>query len=156
MVDTRRSAVVADAFNGSGADWIDAEVHPPRLVTVAQRVALADGSVRVVSHVELWPWRTVVRGVYAHEHRDPRTGSSNAAQESVAPWRFEPMNADWFAGWLLGDDTGTLYRRTGAGIGGAAGDLWASFNIEFASPVPRQASRLTIHTRDGDRIEVAI
>jgi hypothetical protein len=89
----------------------------------------------------------VIRGVYAH--RQPKS-----ADGWVAPWRAEPMNVEWFAGWRLGDDVGSEYRRTGAGIGGAAGDLWQSFNIEFVSHVPADVSRLRIETPDGDYVEV--
>jgi hypothetical protein len=143
-----------DPSNVTGADWIDPFVHPPRLVAIGHRVELADGSVRVVSHVELWPWRTVVRGVYAH----PRLNAANDGTDSpdtpgwVGPWEAET----WFGGWQLGDDMGSEYRRTGGGMGGAADVPSTDFNIEFASPVPSQATRLTIQTPDGDNIELAI
>ncbi|MAT05343.1 MAG: hypothetical protein CL424_09920 [Acidimicrobiaceae bacterium] len=47
--------------NALHADLVAAFFRPPRVVACGFE-GFADGEVTIVSHVELWPWRTVVRG----------------------------------------------------------------------------------------------
>jgi hypothetical protein len=142
-----------DPPDPTAAELIDAFIHPPRLITIAQRVELTDGRVRVLSHLELWPWRTVISGVYASARR------ADVPQEARArhQWPFVAVDGtDWFSAWQLDDDVETVYDRTGGGGGGSGGDLWATFHVEFVPNVPSRAKRLTIHMPDGDPIQVSV
>jgi hypothetical protein len=52
-------------------EMVETFVHPPRIVVVGARHDLGDDRLLIVSHVELWPWRVVVRGTMAN--RRPAT-----------------------------------------------------------------------------------
>ena len=153
------------------AEFFDAFMYPPILVHVGHRTEWAEGPIRIVSHVELWPWRVVVRGARADRHAVPRPSErfdSRAAHPSIGAGpgtvtgRIVSGRADdRYRGlrgginqWSLSDDIGTQYRMTGGGGIAAAG--WYDFAIEFAPAAPPSCGRLSIRTADSDVIDVPV
>lgn len=132
-------------------EMVEAFVHPPRLVEVARREASGDGRVLVVSHVELWPWRVVVRGVIANHHPttvDPVDGEAMRA-------RFL-LDSEWMTGWSLVDDADSEYHSSTGSMGGSGGDTWVEFHIEWHPCVPAAATTLTIRPPDGNAFDVPL
>ena len=156
------------------AELVDAFVHPPTILTVARRDELSDGRVRIVSHLELWPWRVVVRGVRAnrfptmpkHATRQPyefdessselASGRVDIHEPDAAEVRAFRKESEWMTGWRLSDDVGTEYQLLGAGSGGSGGELWSEFHSEFHPRVPSDARVLSIHPPDDDAFPVAL
>jgi hypothetical protein len=134
----------ADAVH---ADLVARLFHPPRVVACGFEGAV-DDDVTIVSHVELWAWRTVVRGSVT------RVGS--IAYNEGMPDASDPRGdvGSWLREWRLADDVGTEYRPAGAGRGGDG--FCSDVHFSFRTAVPAGATRLTIVTPDGHRIEVPL
>jgi hypothetical protein len=123
------------------AELVEAFFHLPCLVTVGSRRTTA-AAVTIVSHVELWPWRTIIAGSVApadgvdRSHRDRRE------------------RAEWFTWWSISDDVSTDYRQQG---GGSHGNGFCSdFHIRFEPAPPVEATLLVVTTPDGDVIDVQL
>lgn len=160
--------------NVTPADLVDAFIHPPTLVEVAARAESDTGEVLIVSHLELWPWRVVVRGVRADRYADtsptvlpvPPDLSATARTvlvEAVRADRSRPdalarrqAHAAWYTSWQIADDIATDFQRVGAGGGGSGGNLWSDFRVEFHPSVPPAARQLTITSPYGDEIAVRL
>jgi hypothetical protein len=129
------------------ADLVAAFFHPPRIVECGFE-GFADREVTIVSHVEWWPWRTVVCGSV--------TRSGSIGYNEGLPSESDSARQDftWFREWSLVDDVGTDYHQVGAG---RSGDGFCSdVDVRFRTPVPPEATRLTITTPGGHRIEVPL
>ena len=130
---------------------VDAFYYPPRLLPVAHRSELSHGNVLIVSHVELWPWRTSVRGGFTDgvetDRPTPRIAPTTGLHHSKGPL------SEWIHDWVLTDDADTVYLGGGASTNG---NVIHDFIIDFAAPVPAAATALTITTPVGTRIEVRV
>lgn len=156
------------------AELFDAFMHPPRIVSIGHRSVSVAGEIRIVSHIELWPWRVVVRGTRANRHAvpkpsqrldsrassplvDPATSVPSvvgAIEIQVSPSEDHRVASRWFMNWRLIDDVGSEYRPAGGGGHGAHG--WSDFAIQFEPAVAVEARRVSIETPDGDVIEVPL
>ena len=106
-----------------------------------------DDEVTIVSHIELWPWRTIVRGSVTH------SGSIRSNENS--PGASDRMHQrDWFEQWSLADDVGTEYHRAGGGRGGDG--FCADVEVQFRTAVPAEATLLSITAPGDHRIEMAL
>ncbi|MBI4936402.1 MAG: hypothetical protein HY828_21190 [Actinobacteria bacterium] len=151
----------------SFSDLVDAFLRPPKLLRINHRRETPDGLVRVLSHLELWPWRVVLRGARADKNElddaeiqrqipspPEAPGSSTVSVGVLGPEHLASNRAamEWTLGWSIFDDLGTEYRVIGASSGGAG--RWSDFEVTFEPPVPVTVSRVTISALDGDVIEV--
>jgi hypothetical protein len=152
----------------SFSDLINAFLHPPRLLPIGQRHESDDGVVSVLSHLELWPWRVILRGARAdpnaedesvrhlttlpQQHDDGPVGISIGVLEPEHRGRNRAV-MEWTTAWLLADDLGTDYRIIGASTSG--GLRRSDFEVTFEPQMPPNAKRVTITTPDGDAVEVA-
>ena len=115
------------------AELVDAFVHPPEIVAVGHRGETESGEVLVVSHLELWLWRVVVRCLRAHRVPPANHGPSleavpDANGSGVAVMRVVMAGPEetelrrsqtaWLQQWQLTDDIGTSYRMSRAGSSG--------------------------------------
>lgn len=152
----------------SFSDLVDAFMQPPRLLQIDRRLETHDGVVRVLSHLELWPWRVVLRGAFADKNetddgvRQPTIpsqtdvqGPSTVSVGVLGRERLARSRAamDWTLGWSIADDLGTGYRMIGASSGG--GGRWWDFEVTFEPPVPTNVKRVMISAPDGELVEVA-
>ena len=134
----------ADALH---ATLVAAFFHPPRLVVCAHE-GLIDDDVLVLSHVELWPWRTVVRGSVT------RPGSIKHNEGAPGPQGELGPSSTWLHDWSLQDDVGTEYHLSSSGLGGDG--FCRDVDVRFRTPVPAEATRLTIVAPTGRRIDLAL
>lgn len=130
--------------NALHAELVAGFFRPPRIVGCGYRGR--DGQdVLIVSHVELWPWRTIVRASVT------RRGSIATNEGHPDDHTFTDR---WLQDWSLDDDVGTRYLPSGAGI---AGDGFCrDVEAQFATAVPSTATRLTIHVPTGGRIDIML
>ncbi|MAT07037.1 MAG: hypothetical protein CL424_18540 [Acidimicrobiaceae bacterium] len=133
----------ADALH---AELVAAFFHPPRIVVCGFEASL-DDEVIIVSHVELWPWRTVVRGSLTHP------GSIGYDDRTAGPGEMM-RRLEWFHEWSLTDDVGTSYHQVEAGRGGDG--FCSDVNVAFQPAVPSEATLLTIAVPGYQDIEVAL
>jgi hypothetical protein len=151
------------------ANLLDAFMHPPRLYRVAHRTESPDGRILIVTHVELWPWRIVIRGARAIKPAPPRRllgegvptgdqppGSVRGAVRDQSPAEVERARTEarWFTDWQISDDVGTSYLAQGSHSGG--NETWTDYAIEFQPSAPAGASHLTITIGDGEVVELTI
>lgn len=129
------------------ADLVAQIFHPPRVIACGFE-GKVDNDVTIVSHVELWPWRTVVRGSVT------RAGSIAYNQGMPGPMDPRGDQMNWFTQWALTDDVGTDYHQVGAGRGGDG--FCSDVDVRFRTAVPSNATRLSIFTPGGHRIEVPL
>ncbi len=128
------------------ADLVSGFFHPPRIVVCGFEGSV-DDEVTIVSHIELWPWRTIVRGSVTH------SGSIRSNENS--PGASDRMHQrDWFEQWSLADDVGTEYHRAGGGRGGDG--FCADVEVQFRTAVPAEATLLSITAPGDHRIEMAL
>ncbi len=142
----------------SGHEMIDAFVHPPILIPIGKRIE-ADRVV-VLSHIELWPWRTVVRGVIAQRDVRPPvlpaatadddpsiTGgvvTAHVVDSSDDMWADRREGIEWMSDWTLIDDIGTNYESRGWHGLPTTGQLWSDVAWEYRTPTPADARVLTL------------
>ena len=132
--------------NALHADLVAAYFHPPRIV-VCGFEGSGNDDVTIVSHVELWPWRTVVRGSVT------RPGSIDYNEGPPNP-EDDVGDMGWYEDWALVDDVDTEYRKAGAGRHG--GGFCSDVEVSFENAVPPDATRLTIFTPGGHCIELPL
>jgi hypothetical protein len=137
-------SVDPDAADALHAELVGAFFHPPR-IAVCGFEGLINDDVLIVSHLELWPWRTVVR---CSVTRPGSIGHNDGATDGTKPIRI------WLHDWSLQDDVGTEYRPSGAGLGGDG--FCEDVDVRFSNAVPAEATLLTIVAPTGRRIEVAL
>jgi hypothetical protein len=149
---------------------VDAFIHPPDVADVGFRAESTAGEVLIVSLVEVWPWRTVIRGLRADKSASVSSLGARPQPDSDAPSgvvvgaaRLMPDQemlerqravAAWYTAWRVADDVETEYRSVGAGGGGSGGALWSDFRIEFQPGVPQTARHLAIISPDGHEISL--
>ena len=152
-------------------EMVDAFVHAPLLVPIGERVDGEDFVV-VLSHVELWPWRVVVRALVANPNFAPQslrlpTGNAGASsgvgvvtadvvaltEQHHERWR---RQIEWMNSWELADDTGTQFNSSGWSGGPSDDQLWSDLELRYDTIVPPNAHRLTISGPTFDSIEVAL
>lgn len=142
------------------SEMIDAFVHPPRIVSIGRRTESAVGELLIVSHVELWPWRVVIRGLGADKRAttalslpdmspfEPEVSPGTLSGRLIEPSRAtrERFRAQhvWVTTWVIEDDVSTEYRLVGASSGGHGGDTWWDFDIRFHPGAPAGARFLTL------------
>ncbi len=139
-------------------EMVDAFVHAPVLVPIGKR---ADGDrIVVLSHVELWPWRVIVRALVADPQFAPQpvqspTGDLEASggvgvvtaeilgltEQRHERWR---RDIEWMNSWTLADDAGTEFVASGWSGGPSDDQLWCDLALNYDTAVPPQAQRLTI------------
>ena len=133
----------------------------PRLVRVDQRLDVSGGKVILISHLELWPWRVIVRGT---ERRDPspapeqpQPGARLAidAVEAEVARRTAISAMRFFEDWGLVDDEGTNFFRAGSSQGPISA-LWSDFSIEFWPAAPTVARHLRLTISDVGSIDVQL
>jgi hypothetical protein len=139
-------------------ELVDAFVHPARVIQTPYRGS--GDQVLVVSHIEIWPWRVVVRGLRADATFVPRRREVQTVRHGIRPVDVAPdeggllqLDADWPGQWSLHDDVGTAYRYTG-GTGDFRGVLWTDFSIAFEPAVPDAAGELTL--RYIEQLEIVV
>lgn len=153
--------------SSSAAELVSAFVRPPRLVAIGRRTTSGE-IVEIISHLELWPWRVVLRGVRASDatrpldlgHRaqpaDPDTTTTGVVTAEVVTgdgaWARDLQR---LTSWEISDDVGTEYRSSSAS-GGGVGTMWEDFSIQFEPAVPANASTLRIITADSEEIVLAL
>lgn len=133
----------ADALH---ADLVSGFFHPPRII-VCGFEGTVDDEITIVSHVELWPWRTIVRGSFTQS-------GSVVSNESLKGLEDRARQRAWFEQWSLADDVGTEYHQNGASRGGDG--FCSDVHVECRTPVPAEATRLSIMAPRGHLIEVAL
>jgi hypothetical protein len=131
----------ADALH---AELVGAFFHPPRIAVCGFEGFIND-DVLIVSHFELWPWRTVVRGSLTRPGSIER---NDGTTDVTYPDRI------WLYDWSLQDDVGTDYQLSAAGLGGDG--FCKDVDVRFGNAVPATATQLTIVAPTGRRIEVAL
>lgn len=139
-------------------EMVEAFVHAPLLVPVGERV---EGDLVVVlSHVELWPWRVVVRAMVANPDFNPRarqfpTGGPNAsagvgvvtgeitdqAEQHRERWQ---RGIEWMNSWTLTDDLGTEFLASGWSGAPSDDQLWSDLTLTYDTVLPPTAQRLII------------
>ena len=157
-------------------DMLDAFIRPPRVFEVGYRHESAEGEVLIVTSVEIWPWRTVVRGVTANRttrwgtpfqstsvdaSEPPDNGEHTPEVNLVSPVQrarelglgAHRVRAEAMMSWHLDDNAGTTYRATGWH---GRGSMWSDFEIEFKPGAPSVASLLTITPTVGEPIPVRL
>jgi hypothetical protein len=150
------------------SDLIDAFMRPPKLLPIDRRLETDDGVVHVLSHLELWPWRVVLRGAGADKNATDdgvrqlaipsQTDVRGSSTVSVGVLRQEHLAEnraamDRTVGWGIADDLGTEYRMIGASSGG--GGRWWDFEVRFEPPMPTTVRRVMISAPNGELVEVA-
>lgn len=125
------------------ADLVSAFFHPPRVVACAFESSI-DDEVTIVSHVELWPWRTIVRSSVTH--------ADSVAGNTTSDWVHQA--GSWLQQWSLVDDVGTEYQMAGGGRGGDG--FCQDTEFRFSTAVPPEARMLTITAPGGHRIELML
>jgi len=155
---------------------LDALMQRPRVFEVGYRHESAEGEILIVTSVETWPWRTVVRGVTANRNTqwgtpfeslsidaseppdndkaNPEINAVAAAHRARVLW-LDPrrVRAQAMMSWQLHDDAGTAYRATSWH---GSGSMWSDFQIEFEPGTPRAASQLTITPTVGEAVAVRL
>ena len=162
-----------DLSSVTAAQLVDAFVHPPELVEVAWRAESTDGGVLIVSHLELWSWRVVVRGLRANRFAMTTPAAVPSVPGEVASSAYgvaelQVVSSDasgvesrleatrWFTGWDFVDDVGTVNRCVSGGGGGSGGLLWSEFHVEFQPTPPPIAEHATLKAPDGSYIPVEL
>jgi len=133
---------VGDDADRLHTDLVAAFFHPPKLISCGRRLTDGDGAITIISHVEVWTWRTIIAGSRARNDGVQLSGTK--LRESV----------EWFGGWSIVDDVHTEYRQLGAGSGGDG--FCVDFHIKFSSAVPTHATQLVLTTPNGDDIELTL
>ena len=133
--------------NASHADLVAAFFHPPRVVACGFEGSVGD-VVTIVSHIELWSWRTVVRGSVT------LAGSIGYSQDRTAEPDWAREAGTWFREWSLVDDVGTDYEQAAAGRGGDG--FCSDVEVRFSTAVPPEATRLTIIRPGGHRVDTPL
>lgn len=141
-VSNHRVVEPSDA-DASHADLVVAFFHPPRVVVCAFESSV-DDEITIVSHVELWPWRTIVRGSVTHAGSNADHTMSDGGH----------LTRSWLQQWSLVDDVGTEYQKAGAGRGGDG--FCQDVEVRFSTAVPPEARMLTITAPGGHRIELTL
>lgn len=152
----------------SAFDLVEAFVQPPHIVPLAVRESNG-ATIVVLTAVELWPWRTVLRGVVANSEFVPRRrtlpvvppdappGTISGMIRTVADPAGHRVHAEWMASFALHDDSGTEFRLIGWSGGGPLDQqLWADVEWNFDAPVPASATRLMISGPIIGECEVAV
>jgi hypothetical protein len=116
---------------------------PPKIVAIGNRRELENGIIRIITHVELWTWRVVVRGSMLPPPPWKRVGPLGSADDRGAA---RAQLHAWHLAWRLTDDVGTVYVLRGSG-GGGDGSHW-DFDVRFDPQVPPDARVLSIHVPD--------
>ena len=130
-----------------------ANIRPPRLIAAPSRERVGDQIV-VFSHVELWPWRIVLRGALANEA--VRLPEPDLDSEQRDRFFADGGLHRWMTDWQATDDLGSDYRFAGSGGGGSGGDLWMDFHVQFDPAPPENAKRLTFTRSDGIEVHVEV
>jgi hypothetical protein len=133
----------------SAREFVEAFVRPARVIEAPHR-RLVDDEVLVVSHIEIWRWRVVVRGLrgdpnFRPSRREVSTIRHGAQLVDVAPEEGHPLqrDIDWLPAWRLTDDVGTVYRNAG-GTGDFRSVLWTDFSVAFEPTPPVVTSVLNL------------
>lgn len=69
-IETRRREHVAEDAHRQARAFVVANMQPPKIIMVSSRERLGDQMV-VFSHLEVWPWRIVLRGAFAYVEAPP-------------------------------------------------------------------------------------
>lgn len=69
----------------SFGEKLDAFMRPPRVFEVGYRYESADGEILIVTSVETWPWRTVIRGVTTNRRIRPGTPFESGTIDASQP-----------------------------------------------------------------------
>lgn len=132
----------------------DAFIHPPVLVPIGER--FEDDLVVVVSHVEIWPWRLVVRGLVADPNFEPDAivlpptelsspADDNSALDAIGQHRHRwRRGIDWMNSWSVVDDAGTEFVATGWKGSPFDGQYWCDLELQYEGVAARSARRLSI------------
>lgn len=149
---------------------IDAFVRAPIVVPIAQRYE--GNPVVIVSQLEVWPWRVVLRGVVANPDFMPvgtnesspdletdGLGTSTvslrrATRDEVVGWR---RHVDWMLSWTLSDETGSERPASTWQGGPSDNELWSDVALTFDVVVPTNSDRrLVVSHPDVGQIEVTV
>lgn len=151
-------------------ELIDAFIHPPKIVLVAQR--FVSDHVVVVSHVEVWPWRVVVRALtanpgYSVQHAeapqsDPPTGDTSqtgSVSVSIVEPSEERINRfrrdiEWMQSWVLTVDSGSKLHAAGWKGGVNEDSLWRDLELQYDVVLAPGSERLTISHPDFGLLDV--
>jgi hypothetical protein len=114
--------VNSDPSNVTGADWIDAFVHPPRLVAIGHRVELADGiwkesadMSQVASTVVAQELSERLADVFRTADASDVLADDVFLDGNPPLWRFQLQSRDTFDAWIKGfmpDGADTTVVRT--------------------------------------------
>jgi len=130
-----------------------ANMRPPKLIAAASRDRVGDQIV-VFSHVEVWPWRVVLRGALANE--EVRLPEPHLDSEQQDRFFADGGLHRWMTDWQATDDLDSDYRFAGSGGGGSGGDLWMDFHVQFDPAPPENANWLTFTRPDGIEVRVEL
>lgn len=162
-----------EAFEGplpTPREMVDAFVHAPLLVPIGERV---DGDLVVVlSHVELWPWRVVVRALVANPNFTPKAVQFPTADRDTSAgvgvvhaevatlndqhrerWR---RGIEWMNSWTLADDVGTAFLASGWSGSPSDDQLWSDLALTYDPVMPPDAQRLIISGPVIGSVEVVV
>ncbi len=129
-------------------------MQPPVLVPVGRRFDF-DDAILLFSHVEIWPWRLMLRAAHASRGvpppmKLPLTSDGELDKEAAKAMVSErrglghPLTASWMNGWAAVDDVGTDYRVVGGGSGGPGGDWWRDFHVHLEPAPPTAAHSVSL------------
>jgi hypothetical protein len=151
-------------------ELIDAFVHAPTLLPIGERIE--GDRIVVLSHVEVWPWRVVVRALVANPHFTPQpmrfpngdmdastaVGVVTAEVAASTGHQRERWQRDieWMNAWTLADDTGTQFRSSGWSGRPSDDQLWCDLALTYDMVVPPIAQRLVISGPAIGQIDVAL
>lgn len=105
--------------------------------TINARSTLPDGRRRVITHMEIWRSRVVIRWV----------------EESPDDWSEHIRQPSWRECWSVKDDLGTKYETHLGSSGGTPRKLDGA--LVFRPPPPDEASVLVLQAPDGQASEIA-
>ncbi len=106
--------------------------------TLGVRQTLSDGRRRVLTLVEFWRSKVVVRWV----------------EQAPSNWNELITSGDWMGGWALRDDVGTTYSMLCEGAGGTPRKVEGA--MAFRPSPPAGASRLTLSSPGGEDTDILV
>ena len=104
--------------------------------TLGVQQVLPDGRRRLLTHVEIWRSKVVVRWV----------------EQAPSDWSEVISSRRWMEGWSLHDDVGTMYSALGQGAGATPKKVEGA--VAFRPLPPPGASLLTLSTPGAEDTDI--